>query len=200
MATRRKSPRRKPSQRRAQATRDAIFEAAAQILERDGETGFNTNKIAERAGVSIGTLYQYFADKEAILVALAHREMTATALHIAAASAGSSGDGESAQRHVLRAFINVLRDRPVTRRAMVRAVIARETPRELGAQIDTTSYLLPHPKGASRVDAYILTRAVVGVVRAAVLEGYDKLHTRAFEDGLMRLVNGYRSANVARCI
>jgi len=67
--------RRKPRQARSRATWEAIVEAAAQILERRGPAGFNTNEVAERAGVSIGTLYQYFADKHAILVAAARREL-----------------------------------------------------------------------------------------------------------------------------
>jgi AcrR family transcriptional regulator len=67
--------RRRPKQSRSRATCDAILEAASQILERDGPAGFNTASVAERAGVSIGTLYQYFPDKQAILLAAAQREM-----------------------------------------------------------------------------------------------------------------------------
>ena len=67
--------RRMPRQARAQATVDSILEAAAQVLQRGGVESFNTNAVAERAGVSIGTLYQYFPDKDAILVAVARREM-----------------------------------------------------------------------------------------------------------------------------
>lgn len=75
MTTDRPAPqRRRPKQARSRATCDAILEAAAQILERDGATGFNTNAVAERAGVSIGTLYQYFPDKQAILLEAAARE------------------------------------------------------------------------------------------------------------------------------
>jgi AcrR family transcriptional regulator len=70
--------RRKPRQARARATWDAIVEAAAQVLERDGLAGFNTTSVAERAGVSIGTLYQYFPDKQAILLAAAEREIGET--------------------------------------------------------------------------------------------------------------------------
>ena len=69
--------RRSPKQSRSRATCDAILEAAAQILERDGPARFNTASVAERAGVSIGTLYQYFPDKQAILLAAAHREASA---------------------------------------------------------------------------------------------------------------------------
>jgi AcrR family transcriptional regulator len=67
--------RRSPQQARSRATWEAIVEAAAQVLERDGAAGFNTNAVAERAGVSIGTLYQYFPDKQAILAAAAKREL-----------------------------------------------------------------------------------------------------------------------------
>ncbi|HWF75711.1 MAG TPA: helix-turn-helix domain-containing protein [Caulobacteraceae bacterium] len=69
--------RRRPRQARSQATWEAILEAASQILERRGLAALNTNAVAERAGVSIGTLYQYFADKRAILVAAAQRELAA---------------------------------------------------------------------------------------------------------------------------
>jgi len=67
--------RRRPRQARARATVDSILEAAAQVLQRSGVEGFNTNAVAERAGVSVGTLYQYFRDKDALLVAVTRREM-----------------------------------------------------------------------------------------------------------------------------
>jgi len=72
------SKRRIPRQQRSTATVDAIFSAAVQILEREGQEAFNTNRIAAVAGVSIGTLYQYFADKDAILHGLAQRETART--------------------------------------------------------------------------------------------------------------------------
>ncbi len=89
--------RRKPRQARSRATWDAIVEAAAQVLERDGPAGFNTTSVAERAGVSIGTLYQYFPDKQAILLAAAEREVS-----------GETAPRVSRQRALLRALIEVL--------------------------------------------------------------------------------------------
>lgn len=62
--------RRKPLQSRSEETIAVILEASTQILETRGLAAFNTNAIAERAGVSIGSLYQYFPGKEAILAAL----------------------------------------------------------------------------------------------------------------------------------
>ena len=65
--------RRTPSQTRALRTVDTLFEATARILAAGGEAGFTTNRVAERAGFSIGTLYQYFPSKEAIVVAMVRR-------------------------------------------------------------------------------------------------------------------------------
>jgi AcrR family transcriptional regulator len=72
---RRLEPRKLPKQARSGATVEAILEAAAQVFERQGYAAGTTNRIAERAGVSIGSLYQYFPNKDAILVALVHRHI-----------------------------------------------------------------------------------------------------------------------------
>jgi AcrR family transcriptional regulator len=69
------SLRKTPLQRRSTETVAIILEAAARILERHGFASFNTNAIAERAGVSIGSLYQYFPNKDALLSGLLEREV-----------------------------------------------------------------------------------------------------------------------------
>ncbi len=63
-------PRKAPRQARSRATFDAILQAAGDILARDGQAGLNTNHVAQTAGVSIGSLYQYFPNKQAIVTAL----------------------------------------------------------------------------------------------------------------------------------
>lgn len=69
-------PRKRPRQARSVATFEAILEAAARILESLGFAGFNTNAVAELAGVSIGSLYQYFPSKDALIVELIRCERT----------------------------------------------------------------------------------------------------------------------------
>ncbi|MEQ1864663.1 MAG: TetR/AcrR family transcriptional regulator [Micropepsaceae bacterium] len=177
--------RRRPTQERSRATRDAIFEAATQILEREGEGAFNTNRVAERAGVSVGTIYQYFPNKEAILIAMSRVEQA----RLAADNARFKG--EDALRLSIRRLIQAFEGKPAARRAIVKAVIAGEAASALGAEIDRVAGLLPS-QGLSRLDAFVLTRAVVGVVRAAVLEDYPGLMRPAFEDALVGLVRGYR--------
>lgn len=73
---RRLNPRKAPSQPRSAHTVEAILEGAAHILEQHGLDGYTTNAIAARAGVSIGSLYQYFPTKDAVTVALIERERT----------------------------------------------------------------------------------------------------------------------------
>lgn len=69
--------RRSPRQARSRVTVDAIFEATVQLLKSDGHGGLTARLIAERAGVSVGSLYQYFPSKEAVIVALADAQREA---------------------------------------------------------------------------------------------------------------------------
>jgi AcrR family transcriptional regulator len=71
-------PRKSPIQQRSKTTVDIIIDAAAQVFEAHGYAAGTTNRIAKRAGVSIGTLYQYFPSKDAIAVALLERHISDT--------------------------------------------------------------------------------------------------------------------------
>jgi AcrR family transcriptional regulator len=71
-------PRKPPVQKRSRVTVEEILGAAAQVFEARGYAAGTTNRIAERAGVSIGTVYQYFPSKEAIAVALLERHIADT--------------------------------------------------------------------------------------------------------------------------
>ena len=71
-------PRKRPIQERSQGTVEDILSAAAQVFEKHGYAAGTTNRIAERAGVSIGTLYQYFPNKEAVAVALLEQHIIDT--------------------------------------------------------------------------------------------------------------------------
>ena len=70
-------PRKKPVQKRSQVTVDAIVEAAARIFVREGYPSATTNRIAELAGVSVGSLYEYFPNKASLLAALIARQVEA---------------------------------------------------------------------------------------------------------------------------
>lgn len=174
-----KPQRRPPKQARAHATQEAIFGATAQILEGEGEARLTTNRIAEVAGVSIGSLYQYFPNKQAILIAMALRENAAVRAAI--------GEAPGRTRRAIRAQIGIWADKPSTRRAALKAMLHADASKSLADESDETLALLRRPDQAE-IDHFVRTRAVLGVIRAAVLEGYPHLHDPAFEDALVRLV------------
>lgn len=69
-------PRKTPTQARSAATVDAIFEATIQVLLTDGGHRLTTTRVAEKAGVSVGTMYQYFPHKQALMYAVVHQHLT----------------------------------------------------------------------------------------------------------------------------
>ncbi|MGH6787987.1 MAG: TetR/AcrR family transcriptional regulator [Novosphingobium sp.] len=80
------APRKAPAQARSRATQAAIVEAAARVVAARGLAGFTTNAVAERAGVSIGSLYQYFPNKDALMLALIERQQAHQADRLEAAA------------------------------------------------------------------------------------------------------------------
>ena len=97
-------PRKRPVQSRSRFTVDQILEAAARVFGERGYSGATTNHIAERAGVSIGSLYQYFPNKDTILVALhaRHMESASEVMHRMIEEALSE---EKVPEHLLRRFV-----------------------------------------------------------------------------------------------
>jgi len=94
--------RKTPRQGRSQATVEAIVEAAARILETTGPAGFNTNAIARLAGVSVGSLYQYFPGKQALIAELSRRNAEAALSGLVDVAAHTAGQPTLAR---LRAFV-----------------------------------------------------------------------------------------------
>jgi AcrR family transcriptional regulator len=79
----RTTPRKRPRQARSRATVDSVLEATARVLVKRGFDGLTTNLVAAAAGVSIGSIYQYFPNKEALVGALIEKhveDMTALCL------------------------------------------------------------------------------------------------------------------------
>lgn len=116
---------RRPKQGRARSTVSAILEGAARVLAERGWAGFNTNLVAERAGVSIGSLYEYFPNKQAIADTLVSEHLTkAEALFSAAATDPSNRNSlETLVTSLVDGFVNLHKDDPRLHR-----VLSSETP------------------------------------------------------------------------
>ena len=192
--------RRIPHQARAAETVAAILEGAAQVLEAGGLAGFTTNRVAERAGVSIGTLYQYFADKNALLRALAERELDAALAAVAKALRGEiDTTKEGRVRAMVRAIVHAFHGRQRARKAVVQAVLAQGLSVEMMGPVaafiaQSGSESRPGLARLSREQVFVLSRSLMGTIRAAVLEEQPFFKSAAFEDELVRLVLSYLGA------
>lgn len=116
----RKKPVRTARQSRSKATVEAILEAAARILSQAGWAGLTTNAVAARAGVSVGSLYEYFADKQAIVDALLDRHLddAERALAVAAAGAGQHAGPRDIARALVAGYAALHAEDPGLHRAL----------------------------------------------------------------------------------
>jgi AcrR family transcriptional regulator len=193
--------RRTPRQVRAQDTIEIIFEATARILQRQGRAALNTNYIAECAGISVGTLYQYFRNKEAILVAMARRELADDEARVITALTEPSKDGETdLLRLAIRVLIAPYCKRREARRVAFETLISEGLGDEMGNAVQKVAQkvgaeshrLLPgRAAPVSPASLFVITRAVSGVLRAASQEQSPLLGTIEFEDELVKLVQSY---------
>jgi AcrR family transcriptional regulator len=194
------SARRTPKQARAQDTVEIIFEATAQILRREGRAALNTNHIADCAGISVGTLYQYFSDKEAILVAMARRELEADHAAVMKAISGPVDVDADPVRLAIRALIARFRRSREVRRIAMETLISEGYGGELAASVQKAAQMIGEHEDRflpGRADAvsptslFVITRAISGVLRSASQEQSPLLDSAEFEDELVRLVRSY---------
>lgn len=194
-------PRKTPSQVRARRTVDLILEASAQILVSRGEQALTTNHIAERAGYSIGTLYQYFPNRESILDALIAREREHGERRIRAALAQiKSGAMVDTVREIVRILIDSFTRHGRMRRRFALSIMRVAVARGNRTRLDLVADAILEAWRSSDVDAernlneseaFVLTRSVLGTLRAAVLEESALLKTEAFEEAIVRLILGF---------
>jgi len=198
------SPRKSASQERSRLTVDALLEATALVLIREGYDRASTNRIAEVAGVSIGSLYQYFPSKEALVAAVIDRHMqqvsqvTRNALVKVAAR-----PIEVAAREFVSVAIDAHRVDP-----KLHGVLAEQIPRvgrleNIEANVRegyalVRGYLEAHRDEIDVADldlaAFVLVTVVEALTHAAVLRRPDILvddKARRFVDDVTRLVVRY---------
>jgi AcrR family transcriptional regulator len=198
--------RRIPRQARSAETVALILEATAQVLEAGDLPAFTTNSVAERAGVSIGTLYQYFADKNEILLALARQQMAIGLADIGRALQGDPSV-EGRVRAVVQAMVNAFGGRHRARKAVTQAILAQGLGTEMMSPIAAFIAAARQQEGASpqpliaalsTEQAFVLSRALAATIRHAVMEEQPFLRSPAFEDEVVRLVVAYLGAITER--
>jgi AcrR family transcriptional regulator len=188
--------RKTPSQARSAWTVDLILQAAAQVLEARGEDALTTKTVAERAGVSIGTLYQYFPDRDAILVALADREAQRIGERMRALIDRHPESKEDPGRVMVRALIRSYAARRGARRQF--ALVVTMTGRTGGsllrneiAEFLGRTWSRSNATGGptiNKVYAYAMVNAILGVLQAAALENSPVLKEPDLEEALCQII------------
>ncbi|MFH8344370.1 TetR/AcrR family transcriptional regulator [Streptomyces sp. NPDC018045] len=193
-------PRKQPRQARAEATRQRILTAAAHVFAEYGYAAGTTNRIAERARVSIGSLYQYYPNKDAILAELLTRHLDAG---MAAAGRHQDEALPDSLEEILRLFVRTSIGNHLDDPALLR-VMAEQGPRspELLDKIsrhqrERTAYaheLFAHHPEVRVEDTYVATRLVVTTIELTVhqlLAAPDPVAATRLENELVAMLTGY---------
>jgi AcrR family transcriptional regulator len=188
--------RKTPSQARSTWTVDVILQAAAQVLEGGGEDALTTKTVAERAGVSIGTLYQYFPNRDAILVALADREAQRIGERMRALIDRHPDNTEDPRKVMVRALIRSYAARRGARRQF--ALVVTMTGKTAGSLLRNEiaaflgrSWSRSDATGGptiNKVYAYAMVNAIIGVLQTAALENSPVLKEPDLEEALCQIV------------
>jgi AcrR family transcriptional regulator len=198
-------PRKRPSQARSRETVDVIVRAAARVFAAQGYAAGTTNRIAEAAGVSVGSLYEYFPNKDALLVALmeAHIAEGQALLEQAATSVTArSLSLRSAVRQLVEAMIALhARDRALHRVLFEEAPLPPRLRRQLAdaervIAARVAAYLQRHPEVTApdpALAATVVVQAVEALTHKLVVHGSDDLAAQA--DELIALVTAYLTAD-----
>ena len=192
--------RKQPRQRRSRQTRQDILDAAARVFSEYGYAAGTTNRIAEAADLSIGSLYQYFPNKDAILSALTDAHVDAgAALFRERAAAGLPGSLEDQLRLFTRATID--NHRTQTR---LHRVLFEEAPRSPALLerlhraeeqlVDAVKMLLDNNSEVRVADTAFAARIVVATIESLThrLLACDRpADVTQLEEGIVTMLTGY---------
>ena len=197
-------PRKIASQERSRATVDALVEATARILVKEGFDKASTNRIAEVAGVSVGSLYQYYPGKEALVAAVIDRH-NQEIMRVVRGALGevASQPVEKAVRRLVTVAIEAHRIDPKLHRVLAEQIPRTGRLENVEAFNRETyalfrAYLEGHSDELRSIDldlaAFVCVTSIEALAHTAVLHRSERLSGEAVErlvDEATRLVAGY---------
>lgn len=186
-----------PTQERSRQTVSTILEACQKILVREGFFGVTTDKIAKEAGVSIGSLYQFFGNKESVVSAVIHNMFRLDQEYIM--SRAKELDTLPTLEEKVRRFIEIgveVYRRNADLRAKLQNIQTYLTDESFYHQTMKTyeELVLRHVPANGRNSqkvAYIIVTAFTGLMDRAILDAGDLTRDKEFTDELFRLVYNY---------
>jgi len=194
-------PRKMPRQARSQALVEAILEATARVLAERGYAGTNTNIVAERAGVSVGSVYQYFPNKDSLVMALHERHAAQMSAAIEAVLAASQP--RSLRGHVqamVRASLAAHRVQPELHRVLEQEFPFFDAPKDQSPANDhifqRVRQLLEdhcHQIAPPNRDlaTWIVLRTMESLVHSAVIEAPQRFTSDAMDREIVAVLMGY---------
>ena len=202
MARIRTAPRKAPTQQRSRATVDAIVDATARVLVRDGYDALSTNRVAQEAGVSVGSLYQYFPGKEALVAAVMEQYASRMQENIAGRmqNAPPAATAEEVATEMIRAMLVAQQAEPRLHRALVEQVPRIGALRRLHELFMNYERLVEAwlEENSDRIEvkdakmaAFVLVAAVEGLVNRATLDRPELVASGRLEEQILRLVLAY---------
>lgn len=195
--------RRTPRQERSHFTVDAILTAAKTLVIRHGVAGFTTNGVARLAGVSIGSLYQYFPSKRALLTELRRQhQQHGERIFRAEAQALMDQPVQVATRRFVELMVAVHRAEPELHRALEldgRNPGYGDWERQAIQLIRLYYERHRHELAVTDLDlaAFLVSVATEAITHGAVVERPELLRDDKFVDGIVRLILGYLTADVS---
>ena len=196
------SPRKTPKQQRSKSLTEAILEASTRILSTLGYDAATTNRVAEMAGVSIGSLYQYFPNRDALIAGVIERHLKKQ--KEAFEQVIASHDGEPAEL-VIDHIVSDMVDQFLQKRALIKSFFVHlprlEKTREVlmlrNQAVDILVDFIHKQKSVTtksedvRLSFYILVNAFVGVVHTYALTDDPPLTPNQLKRELARLSKLY---------
>lgn len=180
----RTTPRKRPRQARSKETVEALLEATARVLVKHGYDGLSTNRVAEQAGVSIGSLYQYFPSKEALVAELLEKySVHFQELVIGMLASDQDRSPRTVAKAIVRAMVELKRTNPklarVLREQIPRVGRMNRYEENLARIVEATTLFLGGHASTLRVRdirsaAFVVVHAVEAVTHQGVIEeDYD---------------------------
>ena len=193
---------RAPQQDRARQTVEAILESAVQILESEGLDGFKVAALAERSGYGVGTLYQYFENVDAVMMALVEQESERQRQTLLAHFSDAAAQGKKqTTRDLVDIMVSAFSQRRAAHRAIIEWVLSRRDVRmiegrntllgQMLASVSLRSQGLAMARLLNPTEMFVLSRSFLGVVRTAIWNDEPDTTSAHFAQSLTDLVDGY---------
>src|SRR5262249_14251025 len=200
-------PRKTPVQARSTVTVEAICEAAIQVLLSHGADKLTTTRVAERAGVSVGTLYQYYPNKESLLAAVFEDHLNKVTVAMETACKEAHGKPLAEMIHdIVIAFVDIKMRRSDISVALYKVsldvggpAIAKKAIQRMRKAADAMIQTAPDSDPPDKLALDVMFAAMGGVMKTVLESGASPTMVRNMRDQLVLLCQSYVAATQRGC-